>query len=233
MENENLTTEESDALILEELNITDDNSTTNQEEESSEELEESSQESEEEEIEESSDTQEEETEDEESEDEAPTKKVNKFAKLLSQRNEARKQAESESKEKADAISQVQELQTKLEKLEADWDFWNEEYVNTLVEKKIAERDEVWNFFDEYDDLKPYKKGIMNTMKNENLSLEKATKLYLAEENPELLFSPQTKAKQKSKVLKTPWRASKKLSEWKLTYSDSEFDTMVKKGLITF
>jgi len=228
---ENLTPEQEDELILEELNIESDNKSN-----ADESIEDESVEDEadiEETEEESEDLEEDSEEEEESEEEIKEKKPNKFAKLLSQRNEARKQAEENAKDKENAITQVQELQAKLEKLEEDWDYWNEEYVNTLVEKKIAERDEVDDFFDDFDDLRKHKKWIIQTSKVEWLSLEKASKLYLAEIDPSLLLSNQAKAKSKSDMYKVSWRTNTKLKTWKLSYSDDEFEKMVSKGLIKF
>ena len=118
-------------------------------------------------------------------------------------------------------------------MDEDWDFGNEEYVNTMVEKKMAERDEISDFFDDYDELRSHKKGIIQYKKETWLNLEKATKLYLAETDPSLLLSPQAKAKQKAAMYNTPWRTTKDLTSGKLDYSDKEFEEKVKKGEITF
>ena len=195
-----LTQEQEDALILQELNIEDDKQDSNEEESETiqeDETDENStiNEDEDEATEEESES-EEETQEEEEELEEPSKKPNKFAKLLSQRNEARKLAEEANNEKEQALTTAQELQAKLDKMDEDWEFGNEEYVNTLVEKKIAEREEVSDFFDEYDELKSHKKGILSYRKETGLNIEQATKLYLAETGPSLLLSPQAKAKQK-------------------------------------
>jgi len=218
---EELTNEEQDQLILDELNITDDsetkadeNSIINEDEEEFEE---------EEDIESESD--------EDEEEDIEPKKSNNFAKLLAKKNEAKREAEAANKEKDEALSQVQELQAKLDKMDEEWDFGNEEYVNTLVEKKIAERDELTDYFDEFSELKEYKKDILKYKRETGLSLEQATKLYLAENNPSLLLSPQVKAKAKSWIFKTPWRASQKLQTWKKDYSNVEFADMISKGLI--
>ena len=119
---ENLNEQESDKLILAELNITDDNSTTNQPEEDETEestTEEVVEETEEEETEEETETEEsddsEEEDETEEEPEEDEKKPNKFAKLLKQRNAARSKAEQ-------ATDQIQELQAKLDQLEADGEY---------------------------------------------------------------------------------------------------------------
>ena len=236
MTNEQLTTEQEDALILSELWIADDNSTINQEEENetSENAEEEViEESNEEETEEETESEEDNSEEEEETEEKTQKPKNKFAKLLAQRNEARREAEQANEEKEKANSKVQELEAKLKELDDNWDFGNEEYVNTLVEKKIAEREEISDFFEEYDELKSYKKEILSYKEANWLDIEKATKLYLADNNPSLLLSPQARAKQKAKVLETPWRTSKKIQSWELTYSDSEFEKLAAEGKIQF
>lgn len=220
-----LTTQESDALILQEMWLADDNSTTNEEETTETEVEETQEEVEvEEQEEEQSET--EEFEDEQ-EDKASASKPKKWiAKVLHQRNEARKQAE-------EAITQVQTLQARLEELEAQGNYGNEEYVQTLVDKRIAEKEEISDFFEQNEEIKEFKKDILAYAKETWLDINKASKLYLAENAPEMLLSPQSRAKQQSKALNTPNRTSKDLTQGKLTYSDEEFNTMVKKGLIKF
>lgn len=230
-----ITTQESDKLILEELWIVDETTDqTNPEEIETEEstTEEVNEETEEEELEEEVEM---ETTDDESEEEVETeteeepKKVNKFAKLLGQRNKARKEAE-------ETTNQVQELQAKLDKLEKDWDYGNEEYINTLVEKRMEERmnaqDSVTDFFAE-SDLWEFKKDILAVKRETWLPIERAAAIYLAENNPSLLMTDQAKAKVKANVLKTPSRTSKKLANPKLDYSDAEFERLASAGKITF
>lgn len=242
---DNMSAEEEDKLILDELGITEDDSTTNNNEEdveddstepsdSEEETEEESIDSEEEEAEEADESEEEEEETEEEAEEEQTwkKPKNGFAKLLAKKNEAKKEAEQANKDKAQAESQVQELQAKLDQMEEDGTFWDEDYVNTLVEKKIAERDEVNDFFDDFSELRHHKKDIIKSMQGNNYSLDVATKLYLAENEPALLLSPQQKAKQKAAMYKTPWRTNKKILSWEDDFSDEEFAEKVKKGEIT-
>lgn len=229
-----LTTEESDELILQELGIADETAQETEPEETETEEstpEEVSEESEEVETEEETETETvDETEEEvEEETEEEPKKLNKFAKLLSQRNEARKNEEK-------ATNQVQELQAKLEKLEADWDYWNEEYINTLVEKRMEEasvKQEVINDFFTESGLWEFKKDILATKRETWLPIERAAAIYLAENNPSLLMTDQAKAKVKSQVLKTPSRTNKKLTSWKLDYSDAEFEKLAAAWKIKF
>lgn len=217
-----LTIEESDALILQEMGLAEDNSTINNEEEVTEY--EETQEEVTEDVE--TETDEVEVEDEQEEEVAP-RKPNKVAKVLHQRNKARE-------ERDEALSQVEQLQARLKELEAEWNYWSEEYVQTLVDKRMAEADEKQEFFENNEELKTYKKDILNYAKETWLPLEKASKLYLAENNPELLLDPQTRNKQKSKIYWTPTITPKSVKEWgKLTYSDAEFELMAKKGLISF
>jgi len=99
MQDENLTQEESDTLILQEMGLADDNSISNQEEEDEEEtFEESEEETEEPQEEEEADT--------------STKPKGKIPKLLHQRNEERRAKE-------EALSRVQELENRLQELDAE------------------------------------------------------------------------------------------------------------------
>lgn len=229
MEIKELSQEESDAKILEEMWLTtEDDSTTNDEVEESETEEKETEEEDIPEEVENEEVEEEEPEEEQEEikEEKPSKKPNWFKKVLSQRNEARKEAE-------DAKSQVQELQEKLDKLSEDWDYWNEEYVQTLVEKKLAERDEKDDFFETNPEVTEYKKEIIAFAKETWLSLDRSTKLYLAENNPNLLLEDTDISKKKSKIFKAPMQTSKKVSKWTYDYSDAEFDKMAKAWKITF
>jgi len=108
---EELTTEEQDKLILNELNIEEDSETNADENSTINEDEEESTEEEEE-----TETDSEEEEEEESEE---PKKPNNFAKLLAKKNEAKREAEEANKAKDEAITQVQELQAKLDKMDED------------------------------------------------------------------------------------------------------------------
>lgn len=209
------TTEESDSLILQEMWLADENSTTNEEVET--------------EIEETQEEVETEIEDEETEEEVEevaSKPKKWIAKVLHQRNEARKEAEQ-------AKTLAQELQEKLDSLHEEWNYGTEEYIQTLVDKRMAESNEKQEFFDNNDELKSYKKDILSYAKETWLSLEKASKLFLAENAPELLLDKETRNKQKSKIYWTPNITSKNLKEWKFDYSDKEFEDMAKKGLIKF
>lgn len=215
------TQEESDQAILQEMGLAEDDSTINDEEESEEET----TEEESEELE----SEEEETEDEsDEEEEANTSKKpkGKIPKLLKQRNEARQEAEQ-------AKSEVQTLKERLEELEANWDYGNEEYIQTLVDKRNAERDEVTDFFDDNSEIREYKKDIIAQAKELWLPIERAAKLFLAENAPNLLLEKTERNKQKSKIYNTPMQTSKKLTKGELEYSQKEFEEKARKGEITF
>lgn len=227
-----LTVEQEDALILEELWIAEDDSTINDESEVEVwENEATEDEATIDETETETDSAEEEKEEEETiEDKKPK---NKFAKLLAERNQARKLAEQEAAENKENKSKVSELNEKLKKFEEDWETGSTEHIEALVEKRIAEEAEKNDFFNDFQELKEYKTDILNTKNELNISLEQATKLYLAEHNPSLLLSPQAKAKEKSKMLNNPTRTSQKLVKGEYEYSDEEFAAMAKAGKIKF
>ena len=209
--------EESDALILQEMWLADENSTTNEEEfETEEEVDET-------------ETEEETQDDEETEtevDEVASKPKKWIAKVLHQRNEARKEAEQ-------AKSEVQKLQARLEELEADGNYWNEEYIQTLVDKRMAEAQEKTDFFTENEELKSYRKDILEYARENSLPLERASKFFLAENHPELLLDKETRNKQKSKMYWTPAISSKKRVSGQYEYTDAEFEALAKKGVIKF
>ena len=216
------TQEESDSLILQEMWLAEDNSITNNEEVETE-LEETQEEVETDDV--TDEVEETETEEQETE-EVASKPKKWIAKVLHQRNEARREAE-------EAKTQAQLLQAKLDELEANGNYGNEEYVQTLVDKRIAEKEEISDFFADNTELKQYKSEIINYSKDFWLDIKKATKLFLAENAPELLLDKETRNKQQSKIYWVPAVTSKKLSKWGYSYSDNEFEEMAKKGLIKF
>lgn len=214
MENEELNVEESDALILQELGIAEDNSTTNVEEEV------------EEEQEETEDDFEEEKSEEESEEELEQEKPKKWiAKVLHQRNEARKEAD-------EARKLAQELQDKLTRMSEEWNYGNEEYIQTLVAKQLAEARENEKLFNDAD-IKPFKEEILEYAKENNINVSMATKLYLADNAPELLLPEQDRNKKTADMYKVSWITPKKVTNPTFNYSDEEFEKLAKKGVIKF
>ena len=211
MENNELSHEESDKLILESFGA-DENSTINEEDS---------------EIENSQSQEEPQVDEEESEDEGiedtpdnteekPKKGV---AKVLHQRNEARKE--------------VARLKEKLDELESEGALGSEEYIQALIDKRLAEQSEVADFFEDNEDLKPFKKDIQWYAKEFWLPLERASKLYLAENNPDLLLEPQIRNQQKAKIYDIPGHSSKNVTSSKLKYDDAEFEKLAKEGKIKF
>lgn len=192
------TTEESDNLLLADMWLAEDNSIINNEEV--------------------------ETEEETEENTSKSKKW--IAKVLHQRNEARKEAETYK-------SEVESLKEKLAELEEEGNYGTEEYIQTLVDKRLAEGKEKQDFFDNKDHLKEYRKEILDYSKETWLSLEKATKLYLAENNPELLLDNETLNKKQSKFYQTPSVTPRNLWVKEVKYSLSEFEEMAKKGMVKF
>lgn len=210
-----LTQEEQDALIRDELtqgiNWEEETETDTQEDESTEQVEE---------------IEEQETETNDDEDKGNTSKPkSKIAKVLHQRNEARKEAETYK-------SEAETLRERLKKLEEAGEYWSEEYVQTLIDKRMAENQEKNDFFEEKEDLKPYKKDILDYQKETWLSLEKASKLYLAENAPEMLLDEQSRNKQKANNYNTTWYTSASLKQnIKTEYSSNELDKMIASGKV--
>lgn len=169
----------------------------------------------------SSDENNEENEDNDEDKRYTSKPKSKIAKVLHQRNEARKEVENYK-------SEVEVLKSKLEKLEADWEYWSEEYVQTLIDKRMAENDEKNNYFDNKQNIKPFKKEILNYQKESWLSLDKATKLYLAENRPDLLLDEQTKNKQRADTYNTNWYTPSSLKTTKTEFSSSELERKIAR-----
>ena len=156
------------------------------------------------------------------EKEAPKKK-NNIAKILAEKNEYKREA--------------MEAKRKIAELEAS--VWNDRdtdisYIDTLVDKKIAERLETQDFFTRNPNAREYKEEL-DEFRNENpnISYDRAYKLYLAETNPQALLDEQTKNKLNSNIYSTAWRTSLWLRQAnsKLDYSDSELDELIKAGKV--
>lgn len=109
--------------------------------------------------------------------EKKVEKVDKIKKLLAQRNQARKEAEELRKEA--------ELSKKLEKKIADLE---EKFL--WKELELEERKEAIDFYSKLPQAKQFESEIEKVKSEYNLSYEKAYKLYIAENKPELLVDPQ-------------------------------------------
>jgi len=64
---------------------------------------------------------------------------------------------------------------------------------------MAEAQEKTDFFTENEELKSYRKDILEYARENSLPLERASKFFLAENHPELLLDKETRNKQKSKM----------------------------------
>jgi len=118
------------------------------------------------------------------EEEAPVvqaPKGNNVAKLLAQRNEARKELEATRQQLEQTKSEAQKLKD----------------LEELVARQAIEKDsekERWEFFSKNEKAKEFENGI-NDLKNKyNLSYDDAYRLHLAQTKPELLVDEQYRNK---------------------------------------
>lgn len=216
---DNLTQEESDNLLRQEIFAQEDNSLdsgTNESEEQVEVQEESQEQSEEVDTEETTD---EESQEVEQTEEKPKKKSN-VAKILAEKNEYKRQA-------LEAKAMVEELRGKLgQDSETDVSFFE-----SKMKQMLAENNEKQAFFA----TNPWAyeaKSDLDALIEENpsLSYDRAWKFYLAETNPQALLDEQTQNKLNSKVYSSSWRApaNARTTKTELTYSDAEFEKLVSE-----
>ena len=154
--------------------------------------------------------------------EAPKKK-NHIAKILAEKNEYKREA-------MEAKKRIAELEAGVgENRETDID-----YLDAKMDKKIAERFEVQDFFSRNPEAKELKEELDEfRQENPNLSYDRAYKFYLAETNPQALLDEQTKNKLNSNIYSTAGRTPPALrsSKTELDYSDAELDGLIKAGKI--
>lgn len=204
---ENLSEQEQDNLLRQEILASESGTNDSNEEEETQETE----------------TTQEETSDE-VQDTQEKPKQNKVAKILSEKNEWKRQA--------------QELKRQLEEKEANlWNDreWDLDYFDTRMEKKMAEKFEEIDFFNDNPEAKEIREEL-NEFRNENpnLSLDRAYKLYLAETNPSALLDKQTRNKLDANKYNASWHSPTSLRQPKeLDYSDAEFERLAKEGKIKF
>ena len=165
---------------------------------------------------------EEQEESNEDETEKPKKK-NHVAKILAEKNEYKREA-------IEAKKRIAELEAMVwEDRETDID-----YLDAKMDKKIAERFEVQDFFSRNPEAYSLKEEL-DEFRNENpnLSYDRAYKLYLAETNPQALLDEQTKNKLNANIYSTARRTPPALRQNtpKLDYSDAELDRLIKAGKI--
>ena len=217
---DNLTTEESDNLLRQEIFAEEDSNSEsgiNDSEQQVEVQEEAQEQSEEVDTEET--TEEEFQEEAQATEEKPKKKSN-VAKILAEKNEYKKQA-------LEAKAMVEELRWKLgQDSETDVSFFE-----SKMKQMLAENNEKMSFFG----ANPWAyeaKSDLDALIEENpsLSYDRAWKFYLAETNPQALLDEQTQNKLNSKVYSSSWRApaNARSTKTELTYSDAEFEKLVNE-----
>ena len=104
-------------------------------------------------------------------------KVDKIKKLLAQRNEARKKAE----EYEEKTKNMDKLEKKIAELE-------EKFLDKQLE--VEETREKVDFFSKVPQAKQFEKDIDKYKSDYNLDYNKAYKLWIAENKPEMLVEPQ-------------------------------------------
>lgn len=210
---DNLTAEESDNLLRQEIFAEEDSNSESGINDSQEQVEE---------VTEEVETTETETIEEESqptEEEKPKKKSN-VAKLLSEKNEHKRNW-------LQAQERIKELESQLWQDTAT----DKEYFETVVKKQLAEEMEKNYFFTKNPDAYEAKWDLDALIEeNPSLSYDRAWKFYLAETNPQALLDEQTQNKLNSKVYSSSWRAPANVRNTKVEYdySDAELDKLIKE-----
>jgi hypothetical protein len=178
-EQDNLTEQESDDLLRQEIFAEEDNSLDSGINESNEQ---------EDDVTEEVDTEEQESTEEESQEEEtqevkPKKKSN-VAKILAEKNEYKRQA-------LEAKAQVEELRGKLGQ-DSDTDV---SFFESKMKQMLAENNEKQAFFAQNPNAYAIKEDLDSMIEdNPKLSYDRAYKFYLAETNPQALLDEQTQNK---------------------------------------
>lgn len=220
MWNQELSEEESDALLRQEIFAQEDSNSDsgiNESEEQVEVQEEAQEQSEEVDTEEST---EEESQETEQVEEKPKKKSN-VAKILAEKNEYKRQA-------LEAKAEAEELRSRLwENADTDVSFFE-----SKMKQMLAENNEKMSFF--WANPQAYEvKSDLDALIEENpsLSYDRAWKFYLAETNPQALLDEQTRNKlNSSKTYSLAWRApsNARATKTDFDYSDAELDKLIKE-----
>ena len=213
---DNLTEEESDDLLRQEIFAEEDNSLESGTNDSEEQVD-NENESHNEEVDTSEESTEEESQPEE--EEKPKKKSN-VAKILAEKNEYKRQA-------LEAKREAEELRSKLwESADTDISFFE-----SKMKQMLAENNEKMSFFG----ANPWAYEVKTDLdalieENPSLSYDRAWKFYLAETNPQALLDEQTQNKLNSKVYSSSWRApaNARVTKTEYTYSDAELDKLIKE-----
>lgn len=207
---ENLTIEQEDEILRADMEAIA-SGTNEQEEETTEET-----------TEVESETSEAETT-ETAEEEVKPKKKSNIAKLLAEKNEYKNEV-------IEARKRIEELESRV------WDDKETdiEYLDAKMDKKIAERFEIQDFFARNPEAREFKEELDEfRAENPNLSYDRAYKFYLAETNPQALLDEQTRNKLGSNTYSSVWRTPPSLRQSKneFDYSDAELDNLIKAGKI--
>lgn len=215
----NLTEQESDDLLRQEIFAQEDSNSdsgTNESQEQAEEV------TEEVETTETETTEEESHEEAEATEEKPKKKSN-VAKILAEKNEYKRQA-------LEAKKEAEELRSKLWQ-NADTDV---SFFESKMKQMLAENNEKMSFFS----ANPWAYEVKTDLdalieENPSLSYDRAWKFYLAETNPQALLDEQTQNKLNSKVYSSSWRApaNARATKVEFDYSDAELDKLIKEWKI--
>lgn len=184
---DNLTAEESDDLLRQEIFAEEENSLESGTNDSEEQVDNETQ-SHNEEVDTSEESTEEESTEAEQAEEKPKKKSN-VAKILSEKNEYKRNW-------LQAQERIKELEQNLGQDTAT----DKEYFETVVKKQLAEEMEKNYFFTKNPDAYEAKTDLDALIEeNPSLSYDRAWKFYLAETNPQALLDEQTRNKLNSKV----------------------------------
>jgi len=216
---ENLTPEQSDALILEALSPS---SGTNEQEQYDDAPESTDVEEETEEVQET-ESDEDGTDSEPEQTEEKPKKSG-AEKLLAQRNEARREAQELRKQLAEANKA---------KLNEKYDPESISDMSNLSEQNAMSIYKQWRFLESKGlDLDEVEE-VMTMSKELNVPIERALNFYLAEHNPKALLDTQTVAKSEAKKYSVSWVTNRKPTKVDIFSEDyqKEFDKWVREGRI--
>lgn len=216
---DNLTPEQSDALILEALSPSSGTNEQEQDDDAPESTE----------VEEETEETEEVESDEDGEDSEPEQpkeksKNSNVPKLVAQRNEARREAQELRKQ----LAEVNKA-----KLNEKYDPESISDFSTISDESAMSIYKQWRFLEskglDLDEVE----DVMAMSKELNVPIERALNFYLAEHNPKALLDTQTVAKSEAKKYSVSWVTNRKPTKVDV-YSDDykqDFDKAVREGRI--
>ena len=219
---DNLTEQESDDLLRQEIFAEEDSNSESGINDSEEQVD-NEIDSHNEEVDTSEETTEEESQEGAKATEEKPKKKSNVAKILSEKNEYKRNW-------LEAQERIKELESNLGTDTAT----DKEYFETVVKRQMSEEMEKLTFFTANPDAYSVKTDLDALIEeNPKLSYDRAWKFYLAETNPQALLDEQTRNKLNSKVYSSSWRtpANARTTKTELTYSDAEFEKLVNEWKI--